>query len=344
MTRALITTTINVPKVLADYAEGMDRQDDMIIVVGDKKSPHSQIIDLLDSLSMEHAYYLKPEDQGKWKSSEAIGWNCIQRRNIGILEAIAFEPDYITTVDDDNFPKPDYFERVDEAFGRQRAIRVGNQSTGWYNVGRLMLPNVVHRGYPYSMRHVSHLHDEQHLGDVRPGVVAGLWLGDPDIDAAERMVNRPDCFDVTDLIHQRGQVALDIGTWCPFNSQNTSWLTELAPLMFCMPHVGRFDDIWASYVARKVMDHLRYHALYGEPIVKQNRNEHNLVDDLKAEIYGYEHTDVVVHALRELELPMTDSVLELLDACFWAISPHMPNGTKAAFACWMDDCETVVVS
>jgi hypothetical protein len=50
---------------------------------------------------------------------------------------------------------------------------------------------------------------------------------------------------------------------------------------FLYPHIGRMDDIWASfYVTSK-----KYKVLYGEPSVYQDRNVHNLIKDFKDEVY-----------------------------------------------------------
>ena len=99
MTRvALITTTINVPHVLTQWAKSMT-PDDVIIVAGDQTSPHDEIIDLLIEISETtgvNTQYLAPHVQMKWASSEAIGWKSIQRRNIALLEAMQLNLNRLT--------------------------------------------------------------------------------------------------------------------------------------------------------------------------------------------------------------------------------------------------------
>ena len=52
---------------------------------------------------------------------------------------------------------------------------------------------------------------------------------------------------------------------------------------FLFPHIGRMDDIWASfYVTSK-----KYKVVYNEPTVYQQRNVHNLIKDFKDEYIGY---------------------------------------------------------
>ena len=45
------------------------------------------------------------------------------------------------------------------------------------------------------------------------------------------------------------------------------------------------DDIWASYY----VESLGFKVIYGPPSVFQERNEHNLINDMKKEYLGYEN-------------------------------------------------------
>lgn len=42
----------------------------------------------------------------------------------------------------------------------------------------------------------------------------------------------------------------------PFNSQNTAVTRQVLEAYWMCPCVGRMDDIWPSYVVRRVADHL----------------------------------------------------------------------------------------
>ena len=52
-----------------------------LIVIGDKKTP--------TNYTLKKGIYLSPEDQEAFYKdlSDVIGWNCIQRRNFGLLKA-----------------------------------------------------------------------------------------------------------------------------------------------------------------------------------------------------------------------------------------------------------------
>src|ERR1700684_3197168 len=99
MKTALITTTINVPHVLALYRKlGPDVR---FFIAGDHKTPdkaYQFVAELGD------CYCILPDAQEDWKCSALIGWNTVQRRNIALLEAVKWGADLIITIDDDNIP------------------------------------------------------------------------------------------------------------------------------------------------------------------------------------------------------------------------------------------------
>ena len=99
-----------------------------------------------------------------------------------------------------------------------------------------------------------------------------------------------------------GTVALQPGTWSPFNSQNTALMRDAVPAYFLSPYTGRYDDIWASYVVERIAQHMGHIIAFGEPLVRQKRNEHNLWRDLDAERNGMILTDGFCAALREVRL------------------------------------------
>ncbi len=110
-------------------------------------------------------------------------------------------------------------------------------------------------------------------------IQADFWNGDPDIDAICRMEHRPDCdFD---------PACFPIGSSkpAPFNSQNTFLSAKVLPHYFLFPHVGRMDDIWASYYVQA----LGFRVVFNKSSVYQERNAHNLTHDMRQEYLGYEH-------------------------------------------------------
>ena len=312
MQTALITTTIYVPEILRRYRTlGPDVS---FFIAGDRKTPHDKVRALADELG--NAVYLSDEDQEKlaYKSSEIIGWNKIMRRDIALLEAIRSGADMIVTIDDDNVPlATDYFECFERVLGKPYDGVLMSAKEGWVNAGAFLQPPVYHRGFPYEYRHMDLGVRVSGATGAKVGVAAGLWLGDPDIDAMERLTNRPLVTDVA-RVASDGFV-VDPQNYAPFNSQNTAYLAELAPLMMVLVGVGRYDDIFASYLAERVMRESGHHLFFGPPLVYQERNEQNLWKNLRDEIFGMESTLEFIRDLDDAEVSGKD-VIEDLEAIY----------------------------
>jgi len=342
MKRVLITTTIHVPENLRAWRDVGMTENDVVIVAGDTNSPHEAIVKFLQSLPGDNRY-LWPEDQGKWRCSSVIGWKSVQRRNIALLEAMTLKPDYIVTVDDDNFPLTgNHFATWDAHLdGSDTSYDTVSSHNGWWNYGEMLAPPVVMRGFPLEVRHADpglrRLTAERLVG-----VTAALWLGDPDCDAIQRIERAPE----TLVIAQRDAV-LEYGTWCPFNSQATAYLGVLAPLMNVWPFVGRYDDIWSSLLAQRVMVKLGYTLRVGGPAVRQTRNPHNFLTDLKNEMFGLEYTWELANVLRDMGLPPIvttrvgpEDVLQVLTHAYQELLTvdFLPADLKAFFHAWSLDC------
>jgi hypothetical protein len=160
-------------------------------------------------------------------------------------------------------------------------------------------------------------------GPVAPVVNAGLWLGDPDVDALERLYHLADPTEAVALAAEVS-IAPEIGTWTPFNSQNTALARRVIPAYFLSPVVGRYDDIWGSYVLKHICDHLREAVTFGRPLVKQERNPHNYWRDLDNERYGHALTLRFVETLATIPLAGKD-----YRACYAEITDALPRAMSA---------------
>ena len=343
MKTALVTTTINIPTVLALYRKlGPDVR---FFVALDKKTPPAVNEYLNDMPNCEWLSY-----PCEYACSELIGWLTIRRRNIAVLEALKWGADVIVTIDDDNIPMDNlYFSDFLQCFCRPYlwedmapfnglSITTAN---GWFDPGRLMVPPTKHRGFPHEK-----LGPEFVVGSVvdrRVGVVAGLCLGDPDIDAVTRLELHPIIHSASELAHA-GVITDPKNTTVVFNTQNTAYLRELAPAMFCPPGLGRHDDIYASLITQRIMREKGLCVHLGQPFVWQQRNPHNLINDLKDEVFGMEHIVEFSDWITPDFLSDKNTVVEqvrfiykhLLNCKWW---PSV--ATEAALA-WCDDCEKVM--
>ena len=265
----IVCTTINPP------TQAIERFDNLagweLIVVGDQKTP--------TNYNLKNGIYLSPEDQTKISSdlSDLIGWNCIQRRNFGLLHAFNSGAEIICTVDDDNIPLDNWGTEllVNEKLTLKE---YQNGAVAFDPIGSTNHRNLWHRGFPLELI-PDRNYDEFSMVELVPDIQADFWNGDPDIDAICRLEHKPDChFDESCFPFTSSALS-------PFNSQNTFISRKVARDYFLYPHIGRMDDIWAAYYVLAKGNRV----VYNKPTVYQDRNEHNLIEDMKKEYLGYEN-------------------------------------------------------
>ncbi len=272
MNQVIVTTTINAP------TEAIERFDAMtswtLIVVGDMKTP--------PDYHLARGRYVPPDEQVRYdpELSEAIGWNCIQRRNIGILLAYEEGADVVALVDDDNIPLDDWGQ--DLLVGRDVPVTMYESGSAAFDpVGATNYPHLWHRGFPRQLvaRRCSSRSRSTH---VQVDVQADFWNGDPDVDAACRIRYAPEClFDPT-VFPICGDAP------APFDSQNTFLSRNVLPYYFLFPGIGRMDDIWASYFVQAV----GFRVVFAKPSVYQRRNPHDLDADMELEVLGERNVDL----------------------------------------------------
>jgi Reversibly glycosylated polypeptide len=336
MKTTIVTTTIYVPRALERYGENAHfygHEQLNFIVVGDKKTP-PETRAFCDSIAAQHypCEYLNIEDQRQYLDRYPELWrhlpfNSIQRRNIGLLKAWEDGADVVITIDDDNWMLNHDFVRLHGIVGERPELPAVESSSGWFNVCSMLEEAsgtpFYHRGFPRGER----WKESESFTCMAPlrrrvAVNAGLWLDDPDIDAMTRL-ERP--------IVVRGMRAgapsrfvLQPGTWSPFNSQNTALLREVIPAYFLSPCIGRYDDIWPSYIVTRIANHLADVIAFGQPLLRQKRNEHVLWKDLDAERVGMLLTDEFCAALRSIKLSGTS-----YSQCYGEMVEKLPKAWPA---------------
>ncbi len=207
----------------------------------------------------------------------------MQRRNFALLYAHDMHADVVAVVDDDNIP----YEHWGKDLMVGRSIEVNRYTVdapAFDPVGATNHKNLWHRGFPLellSKRDYTHSQWTHMIPDVQ----ADFWNGDPDIDAICRMEHAPEC------AFQSRYFPIAGSAMSPFNSQNIFLSSKVLKNYFLFPGVGRMDDIWASYYVQAKGAKV----VYGKPSVYQQRNPHNLIEDMKAEYLGYEHNLEIVN-------------------------------------------------
>ena len=278
MKKFIVTTTIYPPsEATMKYVKMEDWE---IIIVGDLKTPHKEYFNL--SYTYPNVRYLDPDQQDRKYTtlSEAIGWNCVMRRNLGFVEAYKRGADVIATIDDDNIPYSFWGERI--LVGQEVEVDSLYNESGAFDIMSVTNhPELWHRGFPLQL--IQESRESRFSFTPRTKVLfqADLWDGDPDVDAVCRMLYNPK--DLNLLLEK----PVTTSNYAPFNSQNTFIAREALPYYMVLPHVGRMDDIWGGYIAQYL---LNTRPVFMPATVYQNRNEQSLKQNFKDEVIGYLNT------------------------------------------------------
>jgi hypothetical protein len=277
MKKVIVTTTINPPTKAVKLFQAMKDWD--LVVIGDRKTPKDY--------HLERGIYMGPARQEKYDKelSDAIGWDCIQRRNFGLLVAYDMKADVVAVVDDDNIPLAGWGENL--FIGQEIEVNYYETDLPAFDpIGATNYPELWHRGYPLQLLSKRN-YGTKTRKRVRADVQADFWNGDPDIDAICRMEHAPECdFDPAAFPIASNKLS-------PFNSQNTFLAGNVLNNYFLYPHVGRMDDIWAAYYVQAK----DYRVVYGKASVFQDRNVHDLTRDMRQEYLGYENNMRIVQEL-----------------------------------------------
>lgn len=298
-TKIIVTTTINKPtKATFEFCK---KKEFDFVIIGDLKTPHEEYFNLEKQYS--NLKYIHPDEQKKLypNLSEAIGWNCIQRRSIGFVYAYQNNYEIIATVDDDNIPYQNWGKKIYVG----KTIEVDTYETLNSVFDPLSVTNtsyVWHRGYPLEL--IPNRFSNTYIGKSKRKVMiqADLWDGDPDIDAMARLSIKPIVkYDVT-----QPYCSLKIS---PFNSQNTFVHRNVLKYYMMLPYVGRMDDIWPSYIVQKFFPQS---LIYSPATVYQDRNEQDLITNLENEIYGYRNTYKLLQNIEEIPTILPDKTKKAL--------------------------------
>ncbi len=219
--------------------------------------------------------------------------NSYTRKNLGYLIANQAGTDVIVETDDDTVAYPEFWEDRLETHTAHVVAPVHD----WVNVWQYFTDELIWpRGFPLKSA----------KGDVPPtarGTVVcpiqqGLIEGDPDVDAVYRLIHKP-----TDFWFKQNESVILRWSWCPFNSQNTTWFKRAFPLMYLPTHCTfRMTDIWRSLVAQRICWEQGWGVLHHKATIRQERNPHELLLDFKYEVDGHLKNENIASVLDDLDL------------------------------------------
>ena len=328
MQTALVVTSINPPNAaMRELAAGCLAHGWDFFVAGDGKSP--------TDYDLEGSRFLSLEAQRG--SGFTLGKICPERsytrKNIGYLEAMRAGAEVIVETDDDNHPKEEFW-RARDLLTTCRPV----EKNGWVNVYRYFSGSFIYpRGLP-----LNHARDEVPVAGATATcecpVQQGLADHDPDVDAVYRMLF-PLPFDF-EIDHD--PILLAGGSWCPFNSQNTTFFRSAFPLLYLPAHCSfRMTDIWRGFVAQRVLHAKGMGVLFHGPTVWQERNDHDLHRDFTDEVPGYTHNDSIREALTSIPFAQGDATRLIMETCYQALIRRgwVGSGEEPLLQAWFDDLE-----
>lgn len=306
MKTSLVITSISPPnRAMNEFAEGCRKNGFKFVVIGDVASPDDFQIDGCEF------YSLASQEKTGFAFAKLCPKRHYARKNIGYLVSIRDGADIIIDTDDDNYPREGFWETrilshtlpVAEEIGQCNVYKYFTKENIW---PRGLPLNAVHRCLP-DMKDLSTLTKDCPIQQ-------GLADDNPDVDAIYRLIlPLPLHFD------QGQKILLGKNTWCPFNSQNTSWWKKFFPLLYLPAYCSfRMTDIWRSFVAQRICWEYGYGILFHSATVHQERNEHNLMRDFRDEVTGYLNNEMICETLSQLTLKKGD-LFDNLKICYEAL-------------------------
>lgn len=302
---ALVVTSISAPnKALEELAAGCVREGIHFFVIGDQASPADFSLEGCDFYSL-----------GKQKRTDLqLARECptkhYARKNLGYLLAMQSGAELIIETDDDNLPY--------DSFWQQRQLQHNCplvKQQGWVNVYRYFTEaNIWPRGLALeAVLQQAPETESMTTQTMYCPIQQGLADENPDVDAIYRLV-----LPLPQNFRRDGAIALGRGSWCPFNSQNTTWYPAAWLLMYLPSYCSfRMTDIWRSFIAQRIAWENGWPVLFHGPTVWQERNEHNLMRNFDDEIPGYQHNHRICQELEALQLkPGRQNIGSNLKQCY----------------------------
>lgn len=329
MKTTIVATTIQIPDALrqiANNARDYAHTDLDFIVIGDRKTP-SSVPDFCEQIRRDcyPVEYLDLDAQSRYlapKSKPLLKHLCFdsrQRRNVGIFRAWENGADLILSVDPNIQIGREDFLSPHLQTGKTLPLSTRSSPTGWHNIAEDLVEAKAQtfflRGFPQWQRDTI-TPAFRAVETVSVAAHSGFLLGASDLDAATRIDRSIAAMSRRSI----GSFALARGTWSPFSAHNTSFKRDVIPACFFSPFVGRYDDIWASYIITRIAHHLGDVISFGDPCVRKPADSSDLARDYDNERVGFRQTDLFCAALRSIPLSGTS-----YHECFGQIAIALPD-------------------
>ncbi|CAB04026.3 Glycosyltransferase [Caenorhabditis elegans] len=303
-------------------------EDWNLVVVADTKTPVDWWLENVHFLSVEY------QKQLPFSLVTKLPYKSYTRKNIGYLYAISKGAEWIYDTDDDNKPyglglkQFDYEDQVSGARFLPQDARELSQRI--FNPYRFYgMDGMWPRGFPLE-------HFEKHTNGnssqvlcykmERAAVQQGLVQHDPDVDAIYRLLNADKNSGLNVEFNKFAPpITLSVGTYSPWNSQNTLFHKSAFHTMFLPTTVSfRTTDIWRSFISQKILHLSGLTVSFVPTNAIQFRNAHDYLKDFRDEKRVYEDSGKMIDFFhnwkcdsKTLEDCIHKLLYDLVTADFW---------------------------
>lgn len=290
-----VTTTIfDVGEALIKFLELPSQF--CLIVVADIKTPSVNFEKLPSERVIFLSVLLQQNLENRIQFVKLIPWNSFGRKNIGYMFAIAAKAKAIWDMDDDNILISKH--HILHALN----VRTNNNYNFFISNGSVINPMPLFknysdnylwpRGLPLEVIKTKHIFSKTKKPE-KILIWQSLANNDPDVDAIFRLTKNHKIF-----FDDEKALVLASTQFSPMNAQsclffNQSFLALFLP--FSVP--GRVSDIWRGYIAQALLFGIPGNIVLSSPLVIQNRNAHNYLEDFMAEKDLYEKSGALLNLL-----------------------------------------------
>ncbi|MFI5398212.1 MAG: hypothetical protein ACHQ9S_21965 [Candidatus Binatia bacterium] len=298
---SLVMTTIYDSTVLETYFANLQHYghlDDVeTYVIADRKTPR-EMLERCASLARRGLKVMCPTLNEQEEFLRQVGfpphlipYDSDNRRNIGYLMALRSGSDFMISIDDDNYCRPDedVFAAHAVVCERTYLAQVVETDEGWFNICTLLeldRPETTYpRGFPYYARHKP-MEPKITTASADVHINAGLWLVAPDVDAINWLVA-----PMQATSFKGPPLVLGRHTWSPINTQNTAFRRDAVAAYYYIKMgyplggitLDRYSDIFSGYLVEACVKHLGGGIRVGTPVADHRRNSHNYLKDAAGE-------------------------------------------------------------
>ncbi len=328
----VVVTSISGPNdVMRQLAAETSKRGAHFIVIGDVPSPKDFSLDGCDFYSLDR------QKETGFVFPRICPQRHYARKNIGYLVAIAQGTTLILETDDDNFPLEGFWQP------RRKTHELAViESAGWVNLYNYFSEtNVWPRGLSLAdLKKKAPPRQNLPVKEITCPIQQHLADENPDVDALFRLL-----YELPVLFQKNDPVAITKGSWCPFNSQNTTWYPEAFELLYLPAYCSfRMTDIWRSFVAQRIAWENDWGILFGPATMRQERNEHDLMRDFADEVPGYLNNAAIASALESLPLKKgTENIGSNMRTCYEKLVEMDLVGEKELelLTAWQQDLDRI---